>query len=100
MYQFPFQRVTASSENPMPAFNADFRYRRFSDPKSRAVDQQFIDLFDLSLVWDETMSESGGGVENLPEWGMLSVPRMAGMKRVGAATRLGQRRDRGSMAGM
>ncbi|GFZ52345.1 Tyrosine-protein phosphatase SIW14 [Saitozyma sp. JCM 24511] len=50
-------------------------YRRFSSPKSRAVDQQFIDLFDISAVWDEVMSQ-GGGLENLPKWPMLSIPRM------------------------
>ncbi|ORY34792.1 tyrosine phosphatase family-domain-containing protein, partial [Naematelia encephala] len=49
-------------------------YRRFSSPKSRAVDQQFIDLFDLSPVWESVMS-SGGGLENLPRWGMLTLPR-------------------------
>lgn len=32
------------------------RYRRFSDPKSRAVDQQFIDLFDLEPVWDQILT--------------------------------------------
>jgi hypothetical protein len=52
------------------------RYRRFSIPKSRAVDQQFIDLFDLSSVWDEVLS-TGGGIENLPQWGMLNIPRRA-----------------------
>lgn len=51
------------------------RYRRFSNPKSRAVDQQFIDLFDLSLVWDEVDSPKGGGLENLPQWPMLRIPR-------------------------
>ncbi|WWC95781.1 hypothetical protein V866_002647 [Kwoniella sp. B9012] len=51
-------------------------YRRFSSPKSRAVDQQFIDLFDLIPVWKEvTGSSKGGGVGNLPDWGMLSLPR-------------------------
>lgn len=80
------------------------RYRRFSDPKSRAVDQQFIDLFDLSLVWDQAMDESrgGGGVENLPEWGMLSVPRIVGGRRIaldGASGGRG-RAERGCMAGM
>ncbi|OCF62180.1 tyrosine specific protein phosphatase [Kwoniella mangroviensis CBS 10435] len=51
-------------------------YRRFSSPKSRAVDQQFIDLFDLMPVWKEvTGSSKGGGVGNLPDWGMLSLPR-------------------------
>jgi tyrosine-protein phosphatase SIW14 len=50
------------------------RYRRFSAPKSRAVDQQFIDLFETSHVWDEVV-EKGGGVPNLPEWGMLTLPR-------------------------
>jgi tyrosine-protein phosphatase SIW14 len=69
------------------------RYRRFSTPKSRAVDQQFIDLFDLSIVWDEVLS-TGGGVENLPEWGMLNVPRRA---EIGAAVREGRR---ASLAGL
>ncbi|WVQ66094.1 uncharacterized protein L199_004272 [Kwoniella botswanensis] len=51
-------------------------YRRFSSPKSRAVDQQFIDLFDLIPVWKEvTGSSKGGGVGNLPDWEMLSLPR-------------------------
>ncbi|WVW86974.1 hypothetical protein I302_109030 [Kwoniella bestiolae CBS 10118] len=49
-------------------------YRRFSSPKSRAVDQQFIDLFDLIPVWNEVIAK-GGGVGNLPEWGMLTLPR-------------------------
>lgn len=52
-----------------------FRYRRFSNPKSRAVDQQFIDLFDLAPVWEQVTSPRGGGLENLPEWGMLTLPR-------------------------
>ncbi|KAI9638979.1 tyrosine phosphatase family-domain-containing protein [Dioszegia hungarica] len=63
-------------------------YRRFSNPKSRAVDQQFIDLFDLSLVWDEVVSPKGGGLENLPDWPMLRVPksciRAQGVKRLPA----------------
>jgi len=69
------------------------RYRRFSTPKSRAVDQQFIDLFDLSIVWDEVLS-TGGGIENLPEWGMLNIPRRA---EIGAAVREGRR---ASLAGL
>jgi hypothetical protein len=40
------------------------------------VDQQFIDLFDLSMVWDEVLT-TGGGIENLPQWGMLNIPRRA-----------------------
>ena len=48
-------------------------YRRFSDPKSRAVDQQFIDLFDLGLVWDGVKIR--GETKDLPEWGMLRVPK-------------------------
>lgn len=52
------------------------RYRRFSDPKSRAVDQQFIDLFPLEPVWDQILADpSGGGARNLPGWGMMTVPR-------------------------
>lgn len=51
------------------------RYRRFSNPKSRAVDQQFIDLFDLSPVWEKVISPNGGGLENLPGWSMLTIPR-------------------------
>lgn len=57
---------------------ADRRYRRFSNPKSRAVDQQFIDLFDLRQVWLEVLSERGGGIESLPSWGMLTLPRLVG----------------------
>ncbi|KAL1408246.1 tyrosine-protein phosphatase siw14 [Vanrija albida] len=49
-------------------------YRRFSSPKSRAVDQQFIDLFSLVPVWDEVMSPKGGGLMNLPNWKMLGIP--------------------------
>jgi hypothetical protein len=52
-----------------------YRYRRFSTPKSRAVDQQFIDLFDLSAVWEQLTAPSGGGLDNLPRWGMLTLPR-------------------------
>lgn len=48
-------------------------YRRFSAPKSRAVDQQFIDLFDLAPVWTEVVAE-GGGLANLPNWRMLALP--------------------------
>jgi hypothetical protein len=48
-------------------------YRRFSAPKSRAVDQQFIDLFDIAPVWDEVVT-TGGGLSNLPMWPMLTLP--------------------------
>ncbi|RSH88019.1 uncharacterized protein EHS24_000543 [Apiotrichum porosum] len=48
-------------------------YRRFSAPKSRAVDQQFIDLFSLAPVWAEVV-EKGGGLANLPDWLMLTLP--------------------------
>ncbi|WVF68470.1 hypothetical protein IAT40_003237 [Kwoniella sp. CBS 6097] len=86
-------------------------YRRFSSPKSRAVDQQFIDLFDIAPVWEQVTRPSrsntntntntntnrdgaeaggegtqsrdggrrsgggGGGLENLPKWGMLTIPK-------------------------
>ncbi|WWD20255.1 hypothetical protein CI109_104731 [Kwoniella shandongensis] len=91
-------------------------YRRFSSPKSRAVDQQFIDLFDLTPVWQQVCAipssgtstsssasssgtpstpaaagaagespESsdkktkrvviGGGLDNLPNWEMLTLPK-------------------------
>lgn len=50
-----------------------FRYRRFSAPKSRAVDQQFIDLFDINPVWEEVIA-TGGGLSNLPNWPMLTLP--------------------------
>ncbi|EIW71565.1 hypothetical protein TREMEDRAFT_26965 [Tremella mesenterica DSM 1558] len=49
-------------------------YRRFSFPKSRAVDQQFIDLFDVDQVWEEVVI-SGGGLEHLPKWNMISLPK-------------------------
>ncbi|WWC73742.1 uncharacterized protein I206_107714 [Kwoniella pini CBS 10737] len=49
-------------------------YRRFSSPKSRAVDQQFIDLFDLIQVWNQII-EKGGGLNNLPNWEMLNIPK-------------------------
>ncbi|WVR08097.1 hypothetical protein IAU60_005143 [Kwoniella sp. DSM 27419] len=49
-------------------------YRRFSSPKSRAVDQQFIDLFDIAPVWEEALAK-GGGLDNLPKWEMLVLPR-------------------------
>lgn len=52
---------------------ADSRYRRFSAPKSRAVDQQFIDLFDLAPVWEGVLT-FGGGLANLPDWPMLALP--------------------------
>ncbi|ODN72912.1 hypothetical protein L202_08328 [Cryptococcus amylolentus CBS 6039] len=51
-------------------------YRRFSAPKSRAVDQQFIDLFDIGPVWEGIVGGGkGGGLGNLPEWGMLGLPK-------------------------
>ncbi|WVQ96017.1 hypothetical protein IAU59_003117 [Kwoniella sp. CBS 9459] len=77
-------------------------YRRFSSPKSRAVDQQFIDLFDIAPVWEQVTRPSksmnagnsssregagpggaggiksggaGGGLENLPKWDMLTIPK-------------------------
>ncbi|BEI80662.1 hypothetical protein CcaverHIS002_0111910 [Cutaneotrichosporon cavernicola] len=56
-------------------------YRRFSAPKSRAVDQQFIDLFDLGPVWEEVMSQAGGGLANLPAWRMLTLPLRLAAKR-------------------
>jgi tyrosine-protein phosphatase SIW14 len=42
------------------------------------VDQQFIDLFELRPVWAEILSERGGGLESLPDWGMLTLPRLQG----------------------
>ncbi|KAE8541760.1 hypothetical protein D1P53_001933 [Cryptococcus gattii VGV] len=50
-------------------------YRRFSAPKSRAVDQQFIDLFDIMPVWEAVCRPKGGGLGNLPDWGMLVLPK-------------------------
>ncbi|KAJ3106158.1 tyrosine-protein phosphatase siw14 [Phlyctochytrium planicorne] len=43
-------------------------YRRFSHPKSRSMDQQFIELFDISKVevdprWLPAWPEIAGGVD-------------------------------------
>ncbi|CAG8845426.1 17318_t:CDS:2, partial [Gigaspora margarita] len=40
-------------------------YRRFSCPKSRSMDQQFIELFDASQVWKLVNRD------NLPKWDEL-----------------------------
>ncbi|KAF0539414.1 putative Acetylcholinesterase [Gigaspora margarita] len=42
-------------------------YRRFSCPKSRLMDQQFIELFDASQVWKLVNRD------NLPKWDELDV---------------------------
>ncbi|KAK9763782.1 tyrosine-protein phosphatase siw14 [Basidiobolus ranarum] len=41
-------------------------YRRFSHPKSRSMDQQFIELFDASKVWDLV------DPDHLPNWPTLN----------------------------
>ncbi|GMK57513.1 hypothetical protein CspeluHIS016_0403470 [Cutaneotrichosporon spelunceum] len=69
-------------------------YRRFSAPKSRAVDQQFIDLFDLSPVWDEVMSPAGGGLANLPPWRMLTLPLRLAAQRSAMEKEKGERDER------
>ncbi|CAG8620124.1 5986_t:CDS:2 [Dentiscutata heterogama] len=43
-------------------------YRRFSSPKSRSMDQQFIELFDASQVWRLVDRN------HLPKWEELDVP--------------------------
>ncbi|CAK9784299.1 hypothetical protein CC85DRAFT_68058 [Cutaneotrichosporon oleaginosum] len=69
-------------------------YRRFSAPKSRAVDQQFIDLFDLAPVWEEVMSPMGGGLANLPAWRMLALPMRLATKRSAMEREKGERDER------
>lgn len=39
------------------------------------VDQQFIDLFDIMPVWEAVCRPKGGGLGNLPDWGMLVLPK-------------------------
>ncbi|WVN89936.1 uncharacterized protein L203_105166 [Cryptococcus depauperatus CBS 7841] len=67
-------------------------YRRFSMPKSRAVDQQFIDLFDMGPVWEAVCQTKGGGLENLPEWGMLVLPK--GSVEIGGDVKVKKRIER------
>ncbi|CAG8536176.1 3782_t:CDS:2 [Cetraspora pellucida] len=43
-------------------------YRRFSCPKSRSMDQQFIELFDASQVWKLVDRD------HLPKWEELDIP--------------------------
>ncbi|RIB17049.1 tyrosine phosphatase family-domain-containing protein [Gigaspora rosea] len=43
-------------------------YRRFSCPKSRSMDQQFIELFDASQVWKLVNRD------HIPKWDELDVP--------------------------
>ncbi|WVQ77738.1 hypothetical protein IAR50_007428 [Cryptococcus sp. DSM 104548] len=71
-------------------------YRRFSAPKSRAVDQQFIDLFDIGPVWEGIVGGGkGGGLGNLPEWGMLCLPK--GIVEVGKDGREKKRIERDTL---
>lgn len=69
-------------------------YRRFSAPKSRAVDQQFIDLFDLVPVWAEVVSPMGGGLANLPAWRMLTLPLALAGRRDEMERERGERGER------
>ncbi|KAH8552124.1 tyrosine-specific protein phosphatase family protein [Umbelopsis sp. PMI_123] len=43
-------------------------YRRFSHPKSRSMDQQFIELFDTRQVWELVDKE------HMPKWPTLGDP--------------------------
>lgn len=43
-------------------------YRLFSHPKSRAMDQQFIELYDAARAWDKI------DMHWLPKWNMLDPP--------------------------
>ncbi|GBC01991.1 hypothetical protein RclHR1_04400014 [Rhizophagus clarus] len=43
-------------------------YRRFSHPKSRSMDQQFIELFDVSQVWELVDRNY------VPNWDVLGCP--------------------------
>lgn len=45
-------------------------YRRFASPKPRAMDQEFIELFDTRLVW----AAVGDNVKWLPHWAVLPLP--------------------------
>lgn len=45
-------------------------YRRFASPKPRAMDQEFIELFDTRLVW----AALGENARWLPHWAVLPLP--------------------------
>ncbi|CAO1633189.1 unnamed protein product [Jaminaea pallidilutea] len=72
-------------------------YRRFSAPKSRSMDQEFIELFDTRRVWDEM---KGGGREQvemrrwLPRWAVLCADdwtdRCAGVQFAGGGDNVGE----------
>lgn len=47
-------------------------YRRFSHPKSRSMDQQFIELFDTSLVQVNT--------NHLPRWAEIENDQFRGIE--------------------
>ncbi|PWN22309.1 protein-tyrosine phosphatase, partial [Microstroma glucosiphilum] len=49
-------------------------YRRFSYPKSRSMDQEFIELFDVGMVWSQ-LEEDGEALEWLPRWTVLDEGR-------------------------
>lgn len=46
-------------------------YRRFSFPKSRSMDQEFIELYRESLVWQQTDDKQ------LPRWAVLGKAVLA-----------------------
>ena len=50
-------------------------YRRFSFPKSRSMDQEFIELFDVNMVWDLLQHEGPTSWQWLPRWNVLDGGR-------------------------
>lgn len=44
-------------------------YRRFSHPKSRSMDQEFIELFDVEMVWSHLRGDKAKEERKwLPRW--------------------------------
>lgn len=47
-------------------------YRRFSHPKSRSMDQEFIELFDVEMVWAQLRGQEASEDRKwLPRWRVL-----------------------------
>lgn len=49
-------------------------YRKFSYPKSRSMDQEFIELFDVGMVWTQ-LEEDREALQWLPRWTVLDEGR-------------------------
>lgn len=49
-------------------------YRKFSYPKSRSMDQEFIELFDVEMVWTQ-LEEDAEALQWLPRWTVLDEGR-------------------------